>query len=507
MFRSPATDPTRAAPLGAVDLPSTPSSRVVAQQFALALVRDLAAGNARLLERAAEYLPRAPGEQPNDYAVRCSRATLFNAFLHSVHGLIGYLFGTPPQLLAATPGGTVPPILREHWENIDASGTHGDVFAREIATDAMIAGHAAILVDFPDTGGVQTMADEAAGTIRPYWVPIRKENIISWRTVNENGATVLVQLVLREVTAEPTGPFGDALVTRYRVFTRENDIVGWRLLELTDTRQVVEIASGIYPTQTEIPISEVATAGRRSLFESDPPLLDLAYLNLAHYRQWSDYDTSIHKTCVPILFTAGVQPVSEQGQPLVVGPNTAIGASDTAAKAKYVSHSGEALAACKASLDDLERQMGQMGLAALAPSKRIAETATAREIDTAAEQAMLATTARGLQDALERAFDFHARYLRLPESCRVSFATNYNERAMDAPTMRAWATLAAGLSLPPRVVIEALIDGGRLPENTDVAALEIEMLAALEVERQQQADTLRITHAEQPAGQTPTLLT
>jgi hypothetical protein len=272
------------------------------------------------------------------------------------------------------------------------------------------------------------------------------------------------------------GAFGEVLQTRYRVFVNQDGVVSWQLLEINTDKSVTEVNQGRYPTQTEIPIAELVTAGRRAMFDSDPPFLDLAYLNLAHYRQWSDYDTSIHKTCVPILFTAGFGMTDVvTGLTLVVGPNAGINSPAPDGKAEYVTHDGAALAECKASLDDLINRMGALGLAALATSKRTAETATAKEIDKGASDSALAVAARGLQDGLERALTFHARYLGLPDGGSVEVNTNFDHMVMDAATMTAWANLATALGLPPTTVINALIAGGVLPEETDVAALALEM--------------------------------
>jgi hypothetical protein len=243
------------------------------------------------------------------------------------------------------------------------------------------------------------------------------------------------------------------------------------------------------------------TSGRTGLFESEPPFLDLAYLNLAHYRQWSDYDTSIYKTCVPILFTAGVMTVDERGQPMIIGPNSAISAGDPSSKAEYVSHGGESLAACKASLDDLENRMGALGLAAMATSKRAAETATAKEIDKGASDSALAVTARGLQDGLERALHFTAHYLGLEDGGSITLNAEYNEQTMDASVMGAWATLATALNLPASMVIEALIAGGRLPEDTDVMTLSLEMEASAQASKE--AAAMEMAHTMEMNAATP----
>ena len=36
--------------------------------------------------------------------------------------------------------------------------------------------------------------------LRPYWVHVLKENVLSWRTAREAGHTVLQQIVIRETS-------------------------------------------------------------------------------------------------------------------------------------------------------------------------------------------------------------------------------------------------------------------------------------------------------------------
>lgn len=510
-FRAPNTDPTNIGnppggngplraggtgmPAGGMtndeNLPSTPSAAAKRQMPALKIVRDLFAGNERIKEEGETYLPKGGGEDQVNYRTRLARACLYNAFRHTVTGLVGFVFRDPPKLGEDVPTKISVPNdgkVTGLWENIDNAGTHGDVFARDIMSDAMVAGHAAILVEYPNTGGKQTLRDERTGTVRPYWVPIRKDNILSWRASSESGKTTLLQVVLRESVVVPKGMFGESVEDRFRVLYNENGTVGWRLFRITDQKALVLEIEGLYPTQDEIPLAEVVTSGREGIFESVPPLLDLAYMNLAHYRQWSDYDTSIRMTCVPLLFTAGFQMTDEQGEPIVIGPNSALRANDPAAKAEYVTHDGGALGEVKASLDDLENRMGQLGLAALASSKRTAETAKAKEIDKGATDSALAVMARGLEDGLERALYFTAKYLKEPSGGSIEINTNFADLTMDAATMTAWGSLAQALPLPARVVIEALISGGRLPEETDVEALAMEIEAASTAEADRKAE-------------------
>ncbi len=457
-------------PQADASLPSTPSAAVKKQSKALCMARDLAAGPEAVRAKERDYLPQDPGETGENYKGRLERSVFFNVFGHTIKGLVGQVFRRDPVL-----GEDVPPIIATQMENVDLNGTHFDVFARDLLHDALTAGHSAILVEYPHTGGAQNSYQEAASEVRPYWVPILKDNIVSWRTATENGHVVLTQLVLRECTLEPAGDFGEVEVKRYRVFTRTEGIVAFRLLQIHADRTISVVDEGTYPTQTEIPVAEIVTSGRKSMFESDPPLLDLAYLNVAHYQQWSDYANSMHKTCVPIFATVGlVDQYDSAGNPvkLVLGPNTAINLPLTG-DAKYVSHDGAALQQIKQGLDDLKSDMGTLGLAMLAPNKRTAETAQAKAIDKSSEDSALATTARGLEDGLERALAFHAKYLKMEDGGSVRINREFSEQTMAADMLNAWTTAVRDAGLPERFMIDAMVEGSLIELDEGETSVDV----------------------------------
>jgi hypothetical protein len=461
------------------DTPDKLSKAAESQVPSLRIVRDLEAGPGKVKDCAQTYLPQSPGESPANYRNRLQRSVLFNIFGHTVKGLTGFVFRKDPIL-----GDDVPVQIRGdeqgkggHAENIDLAGTHLHVFLRDLMQDAMVAGHAAILVEFPRVDRANYKA-ERDGEIRPYWIPIKKDNILSWRTTVENGRTILTQVVLKECNYVPDGRFAEKEETRYRVLYRENGVVGFDLLAITEDKKVVVVDQGAYPTQAEIPLAEIVTSGRKSIFDSEPPLLDLAFLNLAHYRQWSDYDTSIHKTCVPIWITIGEQiDPDNAGKTQVLGASTGL-ALPLGADAKYVSHDGAALGSCKASLDDLMTGMANIGMGMMSSEKRVAETEKSKEISKAGTDSQLAISARGLQDGTERALQFHANYLdKKPDGGSITINRDYNEMLMDAPVMQAYAALVAA-GFPKEIAVRMLIAGGRLPEGTDPTTVALEWDAA-----------------------------
>jgi hypothetical protein len=249
------------------DLPSTVSEAAERQQPAVTLLRDVVAGPERIRDAGSAYLPQAPGEDPKNYRARLLRSVFANFTGRTLEGLVGQVFRVDPLL-----SDDVPATIKTQWENIDLAGTHGDVFLRALFQDALTSGHTGILVEYPKTEGTQDHAAERSGAVRPYWVPIKKEDILSWRTAVINGQTVLTQLVLKECTMVPAGRFGEKEQTRYRVFTREHGVVAFELLEIADDKKtVIQVDAGTYPTQEEIPFAEIVTSGRQSILDSKPP--------------------------------------------------------------------------------------------------------------------------------------------------------------------------------------------------------------------------------------------
>lgn len=483
------------------DLPSTPSQAVSNQHHALEMCRDIEGGAERIKRRAQTYLPKAPGESQANYDVRLARSVFFNVFSHTIEGLVGQVFRKDIAI-----GDDVPASIVQHMENIDNAGTHFDVFARDLLHDALIAGHCAVLVEFPKTGGAQLHSDERgpAAPIRPYWVPIKKDSILSWRTTTVDGRLVLTQLVIEECAKVADGQFGEKDQTRYRVFYRDDaGVVGFNLFSTSKEKVLILEDSGLYPTQDEIPVAEIATSGRVGLFESVPPLLDLAYLNVAHYQQYSDYVTSIHKTCVPLLTLIGWPADDDGKQALVVGPNSVLKTENPQAKAEYVSHSGQALNSCKESLDDLKSDMGTLGLSMLSPSKRTAETAQAKRLDKSTEDSSLATTARGTQDGLERALGFHAKYLKEKSGGSLKVNKQFDTQAMDAATMTAWTGAVKDAGIPERLMLDAMQVGELIDadENVDDIAGEMAANQAAKADQEAQAAKDQLAMKLQAQGQ------
>ena len=76
---------------------------------------------------------------------------------------------------------------------------------------------------------------------------------------------------------------------------------------------------------------------------------------------------------------------------------------------------------------------------------------------------------------------------------------DFNATVLDAPTMQVYVAAVSQAGLPVRLLLEAWQKGGRIPEDTNLDELEVEMMAnaqaAADAKAQIQADALATAQA------------
>lgn len=433
------------------------------------IVADVCAGTLQLRERGAIYLPQESAERPEHYSYRLSRAIFFNAFERTLNALVGMVFRKDPALSADAPeairgreASDEVSVVEGQWENIDNAGAHGAVFCKEVFTNAMRDGHAAILVDMPPAlPEGASLEDERRAGRRPYWVSYEASQIINWRTRNVGGQTKLDLIVFRECATEADGEYGEKEVIRYRVM-RPGMWAVYR--ESRDEKGLVTtvLESEGATSLPEIPVAVIYIRKTGALC-SRPPLLDLAIINLAHYQKYSDLSVYLH-LCRPILCRKGsdLKPVQ------VISAYTVM---DTSADGQvyFAEPSGGGLAPAREDLKDLEARMAVMGLSML--TKRTAGPGTATEelLDHVKEESDLATAARSLKDAIELCLKFHAQYLdpKATSGGSVELGATMESLTLTAQDVQAYSSLVANKQLSLESLWAVLARAGKLPEDFD----------------------------------------
>lgn len=452
-----------------------PDARGLAHQRqaeAVEICRDVYGGTLRMRSKRQRYLPQFPGEENDAYDARLKSSVLYNAFARTVSGLVGMVFRKDPTF-----GDDVPKEIEAHLENVDLCGRHGAVFARDVFEDAVTDGHAHIFVDMQqvEPGQAPTLADERQLGLRPYWVALKKQDILRFRTVNVNGRPVITELAYRERTAEPDGTYGEREVERVRIYRRGVGEDGKPAVtfEIWANRRADGAASDSWVRDSEgtmrgisrIPLATDYTR-RVGFLESAPPLLDLAIENVLHYQTRSDRCNNLHIAATPIPVIIGAE--SDEGKVQIVASNRAI-ELPLHGDAKYLEPTGAALAHSRDELKDIEARMAALGLAMLERDTRAAETAEAKRIDKSASDSQLSAAARGLQDALEEALGLHAEWLGLGQDAGGSVSVNRDfEKQQLSPQMLTALSSAVGAGqLRLETMWDVLVRGDVLPESFD----------------------------------------
>lgn len=373
--------------------------------------RALMGGTTAMRNAGETYLPKFKMEDPVDYSARLLSSWLFNGFKKTVRDMTGRVFEKPVEI-------SVGPEQLKGWaENVDMQGQDLSAFSAHLFRDGFAAGVSYIMVEAPRREGEVTREQAASAGLRPYLVHLRVEDILGWKTEMYGNVTALSQLRILETVKEqdPDDEFVQVEVMQVRVLDRMDDGVQVRIYR--ETKGGKWELNG-EPYMTDAPEITVIPfyAHRTGFFTGEPPLEDLADVNIAHWQSQSDQRNILHFARVPILHAAGRD--DEEG--LVVSGSTAVSSRDWQAKLEWVEHGGHAIGAGRQDLKDLEFQMETLGLQLLVARQ---ETATGAALDAKKETSTLGMMADAFKDAMEQALMWMAMYGGLGEQS-ITLAVN-----------------------------------------------------------------------------------
>lgn len=364
---------------------------------------DVIGGTAALRAKYKKYLPQFPLEHDDDYKARWGAATMLNVTRKTRETLCGLVFQKPLTLSE-----DVPKEIVDLCENIDNQGNNLDTFARRVFEDSF-DGWAVIVTDTPKTKA-SDLAEEKRLGLRPYCRSYRAADVINWDYSVDpiSQKQVLTLIVFREVVSKANGAmFKREYVSQYRVYHIKDNKVFWQLWEeQKNSKGETEIVQVTKDTAIEkldvIPVAVIGELG------DPPPLMDLAYKNLEHAQTYSDYKAIIHKTCVPIPYTTGLDK-ADAGEAISGAMMWHLPESGSMGFAEVT---GGSIEATRTSLEDNKVDMSWLGLQMLMPKPQ-GGNATATEVvsDTIQDTSELQTRANQLKDALELTFGFIAQYM------------------------------------------------------------------------------------------------
>ena len=434
-----------------------PSDAVAAMSEAWTLVGTLMGGTSAMRKAGKRYLPQWPAEEKVSYAARLATATLFPAYSRTISVLTGKPFSKPISV-----GDDVPPRIVGWLDDVDLEGRNLHAFAADLCANALGYGLCGILVDCPPVAGARTVADEKSLGLRPYFVHVRHDSILGWRSVTRGGKTVLTQLRLLESVDEDDGAFGTQQVTQVRVL----EPGGWATYReganagLAKTWVLHESGTTSIKVIPFVPVYGF----RKGFMVGTPPMLELAHLNVEHWQSKSDQQTILHVARVPILFSRDIGQECE----IVVGAGSVTQATGEHADLKYVEHSGKAIEAGRESLQDLEDHMRQVG-AELLVIKPGNTTVVQTVSDNEQGMCDLQRIMQSLEDALDQALDLMAVFAGEKDGGRVSIYNDFGAATLAEASAQLLFEMKADGSLSHATLLNELKRRGVLSADVDVA--------------------------------------
>lgn len=385
--------------------------------------RDCVDGARAIKAKTTRYFPALLGETPRSvearillstqqprgpldgqYEKRLMLAAVYTATDKTLDALLGALFRS-----ASTP--TLPEPVVRHLANIDLAGTAYDAFKQQAGQEVLEAGRYGVLVDWSQEQR------------RPFWRPYETEQIDNWRYGIRNGRKVLEQIKLREaVTERSSSGFGGEVVERFRVLALNDagQVEATTYTKRTGSDGAGGTSSGyevdgpaVLHRQgvalTEIPF---VCFGRLDLdlCPQKPPLVNIAELQLDHFRLDGDVKWAIHVGCMGGLFVIGDGDPDRPKQYFFGGAANRLAEG---ASVIFATLPPDMVDRARAEKATNEQRMALMGARMLLAPKREAETAEAALIQRDGESASLTMLSRALSTALTQCWRFHAIWMGL----------------------------------------------------------------------------------------------
>ena len=413
--------------LGGTDSPFTRTRAVLDMMKGWEIMKAVTEGTEYLRENSEAFLPLEPREDYTAYMARVNRAVFSPFTQRLIRAATGLVLRKPITL-------TGDPYWTEMFKmDVDGCGSDLDEYARRILMCSLTYGQSHILVDYPAPSGAVSLAEERAQDRRPYWIEVDPNNLYGWRLDRESNYGNLVQVRLAEKAVLPDGDFGEKVFEqirviepgKYRVFRKTDQID--EMYDLADNsyagefdaqttgEEYKEVESGEF-SLGEIPLVTIYS-GKTENLVSKPPLLDIAYLNLAHFQRQADLIHSLHVASQPMLVMEGYD---DQTKDVAISVNYAM-ATQPGNKVYYVEPASSAFDAQSAEIKELQMQMATLGISTLSQQKFVAESADARRLDRVDTNSMLAMVSMELEQKLQKAFNFSAQYVGIkPPEVKIS---------------------------------------------------------------------------------------
>ena len=372
-------------------------------------IASVLAGRDAILDAGEEFVPVLSGQNLAQYQAYLMRGLWFGATQRTHKGIVGLVFSQDPQY-------SVPANIAKFIPDVTNTDVSLEEFAKDVFSEAIAYNWGGILVDVPPEEDLVLPSDS-----RPYLTYYNAYSVRWWKQERIRGKLQTTVVILEETDEDPIPgqEYGTILRTNYRVLklapmiderTGRTALVyrqeEWE--EVEDPTDPINknkewrLVETIFPKRKGnfldfIPFTFTTTEGvQPHICKSE--MLDLADMNLDHWRLSVDLRHGLHFTALPTPCASAVP----DGESLRIGSESAWTSTDPNFKSWYLEFSGQGIKAIEDAIERDEHLMSLLGSRLLETQKRAAETAEAMVIRQASEDSVIMSAARSVEKAIEK---------------------------------------------------------------------------------------------------------
>ncbi len=389
-------------------------------------IRDVIAGEDRLKNAGAQYLPEPEGMTPKQYNRYVQGSSFYAVAERTLRGMVGSVTRNKPIL-------ELPTRIESMREAATFEGHSLDVLLEDALRETLSIGRYAMLLDYPTDG--------AAPGSAPFISTFNAESILDWKEELVGGRQKLTYLRLHEdnddletgveqhlvLTLEPA-----YTVKRFHVTTKRNGPAIQSVEEIQIGEDIIPVING--SPLFDIPAVVVSPYNLKADVEK-PPFLDLVNVNLAHWRNSADYYWSLYLTSQPTPWVSGA--INEKNKPTQIGSG-AFWVLPQGAQAGMLEFTGAGIAAQKTALDDLTAQMATLGARMVYDGKGRNETTDTAKLRHRSELSLLHSSVNMVEAAILKLLRLAAEWTsENPEDVVLKLHRDFTTAQMDPATLTA----------------------------------------------------------------------
>lgn len=461
------------------------------------MMRDCVEGQTAIHNRGEVYLPKRTSMSDEDFLVYLYNASFFNATGRTIQDLMSRAFRRPPVVVC--PDQVKPDKLAQDGRSFRR-------LSRDITKEVLIVNRVGYLLDMPKS---------RLTSPEPFLVQYAAEDILSWSFDRRGLRGILVRENVRKTTDDPI-----RATDQSNIFGGETN-ERCRLLALDDNDEYYQYEGPIseFEKMKEVPLVGRTYVDIREkklkyipffLFSSEgdetpparPLLLDIAHINLGHYRDNARLAHARHFVGSPIYvakYGEGPSTVDDDDddETLILSSDRLweMGKEDDA---KILQFNGNGLETLENALDEKEQQMRVLGARLLMQSRKTAARSSGSDdMEADSHEASLQDVIESVSRGLEAILKVVAEWKNASGTIKVQLNRQFSAKRLGPRELRA-VDAAMGRSIPISAVYYIMQESGWIGEDMSLEEYEKEVEDYLSLAASKVTDVVKKEAAPKP---------